>query len=48
MASLSRKELWNISVSTGPGCTELQRILSLACWLAVTLVKIRMAPLLAA
>ncbi len=40
--------LWSISVSTGPGCTELQRILSLACWLAVTLVKIRMAPLLAA
>ena len=40
--------LWSISVSTGPGCTELQRILSLACWLAVTFVKIRTAPLLAA
>ena len=48
MASLSWNALWNISVSTGPGCTELQRMLSLACWLAVTLVKMRMAPLLAA
>src|SRR5207245_7192782 len=37
-----------ISVSIGPGCTELQRILSLACWLAVTFVKMRMAPVLAA
>ena len=42
------KAAWNISVSTGPGCTELQRILSLACWATVTFVKIRMAPLLAA
>jgi hypothetical protein len=40
--------LWIMSVSTGPGCTELQRIRSWACWLAVTFVKIRMAPLLAA
>jgi hypothetical protein len=40
--------LWSISVSIGPGWTELQRILSFACWLAVTLVKIRIAPLLAA
>ena len=48
MASRSRKAQWNISVSTGPGWTELQRIMSFACWLAVTFVKMRMAPLLAA
>ena len=44
----SGNALWNISVSIGPGWTELQRIRSLACWLAVTLVKMRIAPLLAA
>src|SRR5262249_37527304 len=33
-----------MSVAIGPGCTELQRMLSLACWLAVDLVKSRTAP----
>src|SRR2546429_6467607 len=33
-----------MSVAIGPGCTELQRILSFACWMAVDLVKSRTAP----
>src|SRR3989442_7886363 len=36
-----------MSVSIGPGCTELQRMLSLACCIAVALVKSRTAPLVA-
>src|SRR5947207_13606398 len=36
-----------MSVAIGPGCTELQRMLSRACWIAVDLVKSRTAPLVA-
>ena len=36
-----------MSVAIGPGCTELQRILSLACCTAVDFVKSRTAPLVA-
>src|SRR5712691_5970905 len=34
-----------MGVSTPPGCTELHRMLSRACWIAVTLVNKRTAPL---
>ena len=36
-----------IGVSTEPGCIELHRMLSLACWIAVALVNSRTAPLVA-
>ena len=39
---------WTISVSIGPGKIALLRILSFACCVAVTLLKMRTAPLLAA
>jgi len=36
-----------MSVAIGPGCTELHRMPSRACWIAVALVKSRTAPLVA-
>src|SRR5712691_5544168 len=36
-----------MSVAIGPGCTELQRMFSLACWMAVAFVNSRTAPLVA-
>src|SRR5262245_83240 len=36
-----------MSVAIGPGCTELQRLLSRACWMAVDLVQSRTALLVA-
>src|SRR5262245_66204635 len=36
-----------MSVAMGPGWTELQRMPSLACWIAVDFVKSRTAPLVA-
>src|SRR4030095_2514071 len=46
-AALFSSESLIMSVAIGPGCTELERILSLACWMAVDLVKMRTAPFVA-